>query len=133
MRLRKVWHERAVRGGRASAGFNDARAEDHAMTGLAIESATDHVELRVESREGEVLAERVEEIGLGHTRRLAPLIRETLAEASVTVRDLTWIAADLGPGSFTGVRVGLATATALAMVSRAQLLGAASLQWQALA
>ena len=97
------------------------------MTGLAIESATDHVELRVESREGEVLAERVEEIGHGHTRRLAPLIRETLALASVTVRDLTWIAADLGPGSFTGVRVGLATATALAMVSRAQLLGASSL------
>ena len=97
------------------------------MTGLAIETATEHVELRVESDDGVVLAERSEDVGHGHTRRLTPLIRETLADASVAARDLAWIAADVGPGSFTGVRVGIATAAALAMVSRAQLLGASSL------
>jgi len=97
------------------------------MTGLAIEAATEHVELRIESADGVVLAERIEDVAHGHTRRIAPLIGEMLAEASVAARDLTWIAADLGPGSFTGVRVGLATAEALAMVSGARLLGASSL------
>jgi ribosomal-protein-alanine acetyltransferase/tRNA threonylcarbamoyl adenosine modification protein YeaZ len=40
---------------------------------------------------------------------------------------LRWIAVDLGPGSFTGVRVGIATARALALVSGADCLGASSL------
>jgi len=96
------------------------------MIGLAIESATEHVEVRVEA-DGETLAERVEDVGHGHTRRLAPMIAETLAQAAVTPRDLGWVAADLGPGSFTGVRVGLATARGLAMVAGAELKGASSL------
>ncbi len=97
------------------------------MTGLAIESATSHVEVRVERDDGTALAERVEEVGHGHTRRLTPLVEDTLRVAGVSLGDLGWIAADLGPGSFTGVRVGLATAQALAMVSGARLVGASSL------
>ena len=97
------------------------------MTGLAIETATSRVGVRVENDEGLVLAERVEDVGHGHTRRLATLVRETLAEAGVEIRGLAWIAADLGPGSFTGVRVGLATAQALALVAGAELRGASSL------
>jgi ribosomal-protein-alanine acetyltransferase/tRNA threonylcarbamoyl adenosine modification protein YeaZ len=45
----------------------------------------------------------------------------------VRASQLGFIATDLGPGSFTGVRVGLATARALALVSGARLLGASSL------
>jgi len=41
------------------------------MTGLAIECATEHVEVRVESPDGAALAVRCEDIGHGHTRRLA--------------------------------------------------------------
>jgi len=55
----------------------------------------------------------------GHTRRLASLAGETLAAAGVAPARIDWIAADLGPGSFTGVRVGLATARALALVAGA--------------
>ncbi len=101
-----------------------ARAKD---AGLAIETATAHVEVAVLDGHDTVRAHRVEEVGHGHTRRLAGLIRETLAEAQVRPAELAWVAADLGPGSFTGVRVGLASAEALALASGATLLGASSL------
>lgn len=94
--------------------------------GLAIEAATHHGEIAV-LEDGRVLAHRTEEIGHSHTQRLTPFAREVLAEAGIEPRELAWIAADLGPGSFTGVRVGLATAEGLALVAGAQLLGASSL------
>lgn len=97
------------------------------MSGLAIESATAHVEVAVLSEGGSVLAHRVENVGHGHTKRLTPLVAEALDEAALAPGALRWIAADLGPGSFTGVRVGLATAKALALASGARVFGATTL------
>ncbi len=94
--------------------------------GLAIEAATEHGEIAVFDGD-RVLAHRIETIGHSHTQRLTPFIRETLNEAGIDPAELRWIASDLGPGSFTGVRVGLATAKGFALVSGAQLLGASSL------
>lgn len=96
------------------------------MNGLAIESATAHVEVAVLAG-SEVRAHRIEEVGQGHTRRLTPLVAGALAQAGIEPRALGWVAADLGPGSFTGVRVGLATARAFALVAGAERLGATSL------
>jgi ribosomal-protein-alanine N-acetyltransferase len=101
-------------------------SESNAGPGLAIETATEHVEVLVLDAAG-ARAHRVENVGHGHTRRLAVLARETLAAAGVSPAELRWIAADLGPGSFTGVRVGLATAAALALASGAEVLGVSSL------
>ena len=95
--------------------------------GLAIESATEHVEVLAVNAAGETVATRVEEVGHGHTRRLAVLCREVLAAGGVAPGELRWIAADLGPGSFTGVRVGLATAVALALPANAEVRGISSL------
>jgi tRNA threonylcarbamoyl adenosine modification protein YeaZ/ribosomal-protein-alanine acetyltransferase len=103
------------------------------MSGLALETATEHVEVLVCGADGKPLAHRIESVGHGHTRRLAALTGEALAEAGVTPDELEWIAADLGPGSFTGVRVGLATAQALALVSGAFVTGASSLASLAIA
>jgi tRNA threonylcarbamoyl adenosine modification protein YeaZ/ribosomal-protein-alanine acetyltransferase len=100
---------------------------DAGAAGLAIESATAHVEVAVIGADGGCRAEIAEDVGFGHTRRLTPLIAQALKRAGVSARDLAWVAADLGPGSFTGVRVGLATAEALALASGARLLGASSL------
>lgn len=97
------------------------------MSGLAIESATDHVEIAVFGGDGIELARAVEDVGHGHTRRLVPLIDEAMRRAGIAVPELTWIAADLGPGSFTGVRVGLATARGLALAAGASVIGASSL------
>ena len=120
------------RAGHAGRGEGAGRAAKSRFSGvvgvgLAIESATAHLEVLVCGADGGCRAHLVEEVGMGHTRRLTPLIAEALARAQVAPRDLKWLAADLGPGSFTGVRVGLATAEALALASGARLLGASSL------
>ena len=59
------------------------------------------------------LAERRTVDPRAHGERLAPQIQQTLAEAGVSVRDLGAIVAGTGPGPFTGLRVGLATAASM--------------------
>lgn len=95
--------------------------------GLALETATEHVSVAVIGRDGVVQSQLARSVGHGHTQQLSGMVSHVLAEAGVHARELRWIASDLGPGSFTGVRVGLATARALALVSGARLLGASSL------
>jgi tRNA threonylcarbamoyl adenosine modification protein YeaZ/ribosomal-protein-alanine acetyltransferase len=103
------------------------RGSRGAVNGLVVESATSHVEVLVRGRDGTTLAHEVEEVGHGHTQRLAPLVATALDRANVRATDLDWVAADLGPGSFTGVRVGLATVRGLAAAGSARVLGASSL------
>jgi tRNA threonylcarbamoyladenosine biosynthesis protein TsaB len=57
---------------------------------------------------------RSEEIGRGHAQRLLTMVAEVLAEAGYGPRALTALAASVGPGSFTGVRITVATAQGLA-------------------
>jgi tRNA threonylcarbamoyladenosine biosynthesis protein TsaB len=62
----------------------------------------------------EVLAWRSEVMARGHQERLAPLVREVMAEAGLPFGRLERIGATVGPGSFTGLRVGIAFAKGLA-------------------
>ncbi len=62
-----------------------------------------------------VLARRCETIGRGHAERLMPMIGEALAEAGLGYGDLQRIVVTTGPGSFTGTRIGVAAARALAL------------------
>jgi tRNA threonylcarbamoyl adenosine modification protein YeaZ len=61
-----------------------------------------------------VLATRTEVAENRHGEQLAPLIATVMTEAGVTVKDLEAIAVGLGPGPFTGLRVGIVTARAMA-------------------
>lgn len=61
-----------------------------------------------------VLAWRSEAMARGHQERLAPMVREVMAEAGVPFSRLERVAATVGPGSFTGLRVGVAFAKGLA-------------------
>uniref|UniRef100_B0T149 Peptidase M22 glycoprotease n=1 Tax=Caulobacter sp. (strain K31) TaxID=366602 RepID=B0T149_CAUSK len=61
-----------------------------------------------------VRAARSEPMTRGHQERIAVLTREVMAEAGVKFPDLTRIAVTVGPGSFTGLRVGLSFAKGLA-------------------
>ena len=60
-----------------------------------------------------IVAERVTVNGKAHGELLAPQISDALAQASAGVRDLRAIVAGLGPGPFTGLRVGLVTAESM--------------------
>jgi tRNA threonylcarbamoyladenosine biosynthesis protein TsaB len=58
---------------------------------------------------------------------LMPMIAEAMAEAGLDYRQLDLIAATLGPGSFTGVRIAIAAARGFALVTPAKLWGTDSL------
>jgi tRNA threonylcarbamoyladenosine biosynthesis protein TsaB len=64
----------------------------------------------------------------GHATRLLEMARELLEQAGVGWREVERIAAGVGPGTFTGLRVGVATARALTQSLGAELIGVSSLQ-----
>lgn len=80
-----------------------------------------------------ILAEISEDIGRGHAERLMDVITSVLDTASVKYASLTRIAAAAGPGSFTGIRVGLATARGLALGLSVPAMGVNTLEahWRA--
>ena len=66
-------------------------------------------------KEGLMTQYRIEEERHQQAERLLPFIESILAEEHISYKDIDYIALTIGPGSFTGIRIGLATATALSM------------------
>ncbi len=62
-----------------------------------------------------------------HCENLAETIQNLLTECGAAASDITEILVGVGPGSFTGLRIGLATAKGLAVATNARLLGYSSL------
>ena len=58
-----------------------------------------------------------------HAAKLIPLIEELLKDSGLTYGDLDMIVTSVGPGSFTGIRVGLATAKGLEIATKKPVLG----------
>lgn len=82
---------------------------------LAIDTATPAVTAGVIRRNRDsidVLAERVTVDPRAHAERLTPNVVGALADAGITVDDLDAVVVGCGPGPFTGLRVGMATAAA---------------------
>jgi tRNA threonylcarbamoyladenosine biosynthesis protein TsaB len=79
-------------------------------------------------QDGEILADRREAMPRGQERRLPGLVAELCAEAGVTLAQLTRIGVVAGPGSFTGLRIGVAYARGLALVTGAKAVGITSLE-----
>jgi tRNA threonylcarbamoyladenosine biosynthesis protein TsaB len=67
-----------------------------------------------------------------HGSRLLPLTAELLERAAIGFRDIDRIAVGVGPGTFTGLRIGVATARALAQAGRIPLVGVSTLHALAL-
>lgn len=96
------------------------------MLVLAIETATDLVGAAVGDDRG-VVAEAVTIGRRRHAECLVPIVRHVVEQAGVTVREIAVVAVDIGPGLFTGLRVGVATANGLAAGLGCPVIGVQSL------
>ena len=94
---------------------------------LAIDTSGPIARAALVSRDGQVLA-AAERGGPRHSATLLPLCHDLLASHSLKVADLAAIACGRGPGSFTGLRVGLAVAKGLALAHDLPLVLVSSLQ-----
>lgn len=75
-----------------------------------------------------VLASRVEAMRQGQAERLLPMVEEVMAEAGARYDAIALIAVTVGPGTFTGVRIGVAAARGLSLATGAPVLALTSLE-----
>lgn len=94
---------------------------------LAIDTSTLRAAVALETPGGRVLTAPAD-AARRHAAGLVPAIRDLLRRAALAPRDLATLAVGLGPGSFTGLRVGLAAAKALAYATGCPLVGLDSLE-----
>jgi len=102
------------------------------MIVLAIDTSLDACSVAI-LRDGVVLASCSEPMQRGQAERLAPMVQEIAQGAGIAFADLDRIAVTTGPGSFTGVRVGLSFARALALAVGKPCIGVSTLEALALA
>ena len=80
------------------------------------------------ARDGEILGWLSEPTARGHQERLAPMTRDLMAAAGLAFSALDRIGVTVGPGSFTGLRVGLAFAKGLALALQRPCVGIGTLE-----
>ena len=97
------------------------------MIWLGIETANAPLSVAV-VKDGAVLAEVVQNIKLTHSVGAMPAIEELLQKAGVKPAELDAIAISEGPGSYTGVRIGVTIAKTLAWTLQKPLVGVSSVQ-----
>ncbi len=93
---------------------------------LGIESATEQVGVAIGGHEGVIATFEVTR-GRRHAEILTPAIEFVLRNADIDVDELGCIAVDIGPGMFTGMRVGISAAKAMAQALRIPMIGISSL------
>ena len=93
---------------------------------LGIESATQQIGCAIGGHEG-VLGLFESARGRRHAETLAPAIEFLMTTTDVALEEISVVAVDVGPGLFTGLRVGLATAKAIAHALRVPMIGISSL------
>jgi tRNA threonylcarbamoyladenosine biosynthesis protein TsaB len=93
---------------------------------LAIDSATNVAGVAV-AEDNRLIAESFLNTNKTHSQRLLPMVANILQEVGLELEEIDGLAVTIGPGSFTGLRIGLATAKGLAQVSRLPLVGVPTL------
>ncbi len=78
-------------------------------------------------RDGELLARAVQDSKLDHSRLLLPLCRQLLTDQDLQIGDVDLFAAVIGPGSFTGIRIGAAAVKGFAWAGEKPCAGISSL------
>lgn len=81
----------------------------------------------LDAASGRVLARETKPMATGHAEALLPLMQRVMREAGVEARQLGRIVSTVGPGSFTGLRIGLSAARAVALVADVPCVGVTTL------
>ncbi len=79
-------------------------------------------------RDGAVDAGRFVPMERGQSEALMPMVRQVMAEAGAEFADIDLVAVTIGPGAFTGLRIGLAAARGLALAAGLPCLGVTTLE-----
>ncbi|MDR2885955.1 MAG: tRNA (adenosine(37)-N6)-threonylcarbamoyltransferase complex dimerization subunit type 1 TsaB [Rikenellaceae bacterium] len=94
---------------------------------LCIETGTEVCSVAL-ARDGQVVAVRESPEGRDHARLLGPFVEDVLRDAGVEARALDAVAVSSGPGSYTGLRIGVSLAKGLCYGLGISLIGVGSLQ-----
>ncbi len=95
---------------------------------LAIDTALDACAAGVlDTEAGRLVAQELEGMKRGHAEALMPLIARVMKASGIAFADLDRIAATTGPGSFTGLRVGLSAARGIALAANKPAVGITTL------
>ncbi len=97
------------------------------MNVLALDTATSACSAAL-WRDGMVLAHRFAMMPRGQSEALLPMVRDVMRESGCGFPDLGLIAVTVGPGAFTGLRIGLAAARGMALASGVDCLGLTTLE-----
>ncbi|MDO5015397.1 MAG: tRNA (adenosine(37)-N6)-threonylcarbamoyltransferase complex dimerization subunit type 1 TsaB [Eubacteriales bacterium] len=94
---------------------------------LAVDTSGKTLSLAL-SEDERILAERFIDEGLTHSETFLPQLADLLSELKLSVKDLDYLAVTLGPGSYTGIRIGLASMKSLAWLLDLPLFAYSSLR-----
>lgn len=93
---------------------------------LALETSAKAVSAAV-TEDGRVLASGYQDTGLTHSRTLMPIVEGILKNTGLTMADIDAVAVAAGPGSFTGIRIGVSAAKGLAFAADKPAVGVSTL------
>ncbi|CBI75853.1 conserved protein of unknown function [Bartonella clarridgeiae 73] len=94
---------------------------------LAIDTASIYCAVALVQHKS-VIARISKRIGKGHAEKLIGQIEQLTNQANIKLDQINRIAVNIGPGSFTGIRIGIATARALALALEIPAIGVSSLE-----
>jgi tRNA threonylcarbamoyladenosine biosynthesis protein TsaB len=95
---------------------------------LNIETATKNCSVSIAKNGETILCKEIAEEGYSHAEKLHVFIEEAIAESGITVQDLAAIAVSQGPGSYTGLRIGVSAAKGLCFALNIPLIAVDTLQ-----
>ena len=94
---------------------------------LSVSTATNHLSVALNDSQ-QIIVEKNEQDERNHSEHLDPLIDEILKENQLTLKDIDRFAVAIGPGSYTGLRIGITTVKMFASVLNKEVVGISTLQ-----